>query len=150
MTKGTDKTPSCLSIRIFLCATPNKLHLIASVFGAFHSSCRFLSGYLVASLTTGPWAVSAVWVEVAEVPCFVSWWDGGGPCYGSSLCSVESNRYSFNFLMVDREGDNLNPGKKPSCLMERIFQRLNPKLFSVTALAFSSVLFKVLYKVYPG
>lgn len=28
----------------------------------------------------------------------------GGPCYRSSLCNVQSNRYSSNFLMADREG----------------------------------------------
>lgn len=89
----------------------NKLHFIASVFGAFHSSCRFLSGYSVTSLTTGPEQCLLCEWKLLRPPCFVSWWGEGGPCYRTSLCSVESNRYFFNFLMVDREGDNLNPGK---------------------------------------
>lgn len=63
----------------------------------------------------------------------------GGPCYRSSLCNVQSNRYSSNFLMADREGNNLNPGKTVMSNGEHIL-RLNPKLFSVMVLAFSSVL----------
>lgn len=144
MTKVIIKTPSCLSIRTFLCATPNKLHFIASVFGAFHSSCRFLSGYSETSLTTGPWVSESCWGS----PRFVSLWGREGLVTEVACAMFSPTDILPIFWWQIGKGITLTL-EKLSCLMESIFQRLNPKLFSEMVLAFSSVLCRVLYKAYP-